>query len=75
MIVRNDESRMMTVSEVSEILHVHPNTLRRWSDEGKIVSYCITSRGDRRYLKKDVEDFLSQFKAYKDTNTNPPTED
>jgi excisionase family DNA binding protein len=65
MIVQNDELKMMTVSEVSELLHVHPNTLRRWSDEGKIVSYCITSRGDRRYRKSDIDYFLSQFKPYK----------
>ena len=65
MIVNDEESKMLTVGEVAEIIHIHPNTLRRWSDDGKIVSYCITPRGDRRYRKSDIDCFLSQFKAYK----------
>jgi excisionase family DNA binding protein len=66
MIIQNDADKMLTVSEVAEILHIHPNTLRRWSDEGKITSYCITTRGDRRYRKSDIDNFLSQFNPYKD---------
>jgi excisionase family DNA binding protein len=66
MIIQNDSDKMLTVSEVAELLHVHPNTLRRWSDEGKIISYCITTRGDRRYRKSDIDIFLNQFNPYKD---------
>ena len=66
MIIQNDSDKMLTVSEVAELLHVHPNTLRRWSDEGKIISYCITSRGDRRYRKSDIDNFLNQFNPFKD---------
>jgi excisionase family DNA binding protein len=42
---------MLTVSEVAKVLHVHPNTLRRWADKGIIRSYSITSRGDRRFMR------------------------
>jgi hypothetical protein len=37
----NLADNMMTVTEVSRILHVHPNTLRRWSGKrhNKIVLY------------------------------------
>jgi len=42
MAIGNLTDNMMTVAEVSRILHVHPNTLRRWSDKGLIKSYCIT---------------------------------
>jgi excisionase family DNA binding protein len=66
MIIQNDSDKMLTVSEVAELLHVHPNTLRRWSDEGKIISYCITTRGDRRYRKSDIDSFLNQFNPFKD---------
>jgi len=57
----NFKDQMMTVNEVSRILHVHPNTLRRWSDNGVIKSYCITPRGDRRFLSKDIDQFLVEM--------------
>ena len=57
----NLADNMMTVTEVSRILHVHPNTLRRWSDKGIIKSYCITSRGDRRFMSGDIHQFLAEM--------------
>ena len=54
---------MMTISEASKILHVHPNTLRRWSDKGIIKSYCITPRSDRRFLARDIDQFLTTMKS------------
>ncbi len=64
MIVQEHDN-MMTVGEVCELLHVHPNTLRRWSDEGKIAAYIIGTRGDRRFRKSDIANFLDKFRAYK----------
>ena len=55
--------KMLTVSEVSAILHVHPNTLRRWADKGVIKSFCITPRGDRRFLCRDIDQFLAEMKV------------
>ena len=54
---------MMTIAEVSRILHIHPNTLRRWADKGVIKSYCITSRGDRRFMARDIEAFIARTKT------------
>jgi excisionase family DNA binding protein len=54
---------MMTIAEVSRILHIHPNTLRRWADKGVIKSYCITPRGDRRFLARDIEEFIASAKT------------
>ena len=59
----NLADNMMTVTEVSRILHVHPNTLRRWSDKGIIKSYCITPRGDRRFMARDIDQFLTTMKS------------
>ena len=56
-------SDMLTIREVSRMLHVHSNTLRRWSDQGKIRSYRIADRGDRRFLRQDVARFISELNA------------
>ena len=50
---------MLTVTEVSLLLNVHPNTLRRWSDNGIIKVYRIGLRGDRRFKQDDVNSFLA----------------
>jgi excisionase family DNA binding protein len=55
---------MLTISEVAQLLHVHPNTLRRWSNKGRIRSYRINPRGDRRYRLRDIEDFLAQLNSH-----------
>ncbi|MFC2068706.1 helix-turn-helix domain-containing protein [Chloroflexota bacterium] len=54
---------MLTTTEVSRLLHVHPNTLRRWSNEGIIKTYRIGSRADRRYLQDDIARFLAQLRV------------
>ena len=53
-------TNMLTVREVSQLLHVHPNTLRRWSDAGRLKAYRITPRGDRRYRRDDVVSLLEE---------------
>lgn len=45
---------MLTVREVSQLLHVHSNTLRRWSDQGVLKAYRIGPRGDRRFKPEDI---------------------
>ena len=58
---------MLTVGEVARLLHVHPNTLRRWSNSGRIKAYRINLRGDRRYRLRDIEDFLAQLNSHRDS--------
>jgi excisionase family DNA binding protein len=52
---------MLTVREVARLLHVHTNTVRRWSDRGIIKAYRITRRGDRRFRRVDIARFLAEF--------------
>ena len=52
---------MLTVREVAQLLHVHRNTVRRWSDQGIIKAYRITRRGDRRFKREDIARFLAEL--------------
>ena len=53
-------AQLLTVGEASLFLHVHCNTLRKWSDKGLIPSYRIGQRRDRRFAVEDVLDFLNR---------------
>ncbi len=56
---------MLTTTEVSRLLHVHPNTLRRWSNRGIIRTYRIGTRADRRFRQDDIARFLAQLELQK----------
>ena len=49
---------MLRVGEAARILHIHPNTLRKWSSDGLIPSYRIGRRRDRRFSLEDLNSFL-----------------
>jgi excisionase family DNA binding protein len=59
-------SYMLTVREVARILHVHPNTLRRWSNKGSIRAFRINDRGDRRFERDEVVRFLAELNRHAD---------
>jgi diguanylate cyclase (GGDEF)-like protein/excisionase family DNA binding protein len=54
----NGPEATLSVTDAARVLGVHPNTLRAWSDAGRIRSYRINSRGDRRYRRADLDAFL-----------------
>jgi excisionase family DNA binding protein len=58
---------MLTVREVARLLHVHPNTLRRWSNNGRIRAYRITPRGDRRFKREEIARFLAELSQATDS--------
>ena len=64
---------LVPVGEASQILHVHPNTLRKWSDLGLIPSYRIGQRRDRRFALSDLLAFLERT-AYKRGQDSLPDE-
>lgn len=49
---------LITVSEAAELLNVHVNTIRRWSNQGILHGFRIGSRGDRRFIKDDIENLI-----------------
>ncbi len=59
----NPSIPMLTVRQVAQLLHIHSNTVRRWSDRGIIRAYHITTRGDRRFRREDIAAFLAELNA------------
>jgi excisionase family DNA binding protein len=59
-------SEMLTVRQVARLLHVHPNTLSRWNNKGRIRAYRITPRGDRRFRREEIAHFLAELNAQAD---------
>jgi len=57
----NEMGPMLTVREVARLLHIHSNTVRRWSDQGRIRVYRITPRGDRRFRRVDIARYLAEL--------------
>ena len=45
---------LLTLSEVCQILKVHPNTLRKWDRKGILIAVRFGERKDRRYRKEDI---------------------
>ncbi|MBA7635469.1 hypothetical protein ES703_43073 [subsurface metagenome] len=51
---------MLTVGDVAQLLGLHPNTVRRWSQKGILKSCRINPRGDRRFRREDVDSLVKE---------------
>jgi excisionase family DNA binding protein len=60
--ISNEVGKLLTATEVAEMLHLHVNTVKRLGDRGEIPFYRVCSRGDRRFRVDDVLDFLRRAK-------------
>ena len=47
---------LLTITQASELLGVHKNTLRAWDKKGYLKAIRIGIRGDRRYKRSDIMD-------------------
>jgi diguanylate cyclase (GGDEF)-like protein/excisionase family DNA binding protein len=56
----SDHEALISVAQAAALLGVHPNTLRAWTDAGRLTAYRINARGDRRYRRGDVERLLAE---------------
>jgi diguanylate cyclase (GGDEF)-like protein/excisionase family DNA binding protein len=61
----------LSVTRAAAVLGVHANTVRAWSDAGRLRYYRINQRGDRRYRRGDLQRFLAAL----DTAGQPPAGD
>ncbi|KKW00632.1 MAG: hypothetical protein UY34_C0024G0010, partial [Parcubacteria group bacterium GW2011_GWA2_48_9] len=47
--------KLLSLEQVSDILGVHPNTLRNWDIKGKLKAIRVGTRRDRRYEREQIE--------------------
>ena len=48
---------LLTLKEASQILKVHPNTLRSWDNKGILKAVRLGIKKIRKYRKIDIENF------------------
>lgn len=53
---------LLTVSQAAYVLGVHPNTLRRWADGGKIPVTRLPS-GHRRWTREQIVEVNRKLKG------------
>ncbi len=55
---RNESESLLSVAQAAMLLGVHPNTIRSWTDAGRLNAFRINARGDRRFRRDDVARLL-----------------
>ena len=72
MLFKVPPASMLTVGEVARMLHIHENTVRRWSNRGILKAYRFGLRGDRRFIKAEVEEVITRLKENKGDKRESP---
>ena len=49
---------ILTLQQASDVLNVHPNSLRNWDNQGVLKAVRYGKRADRRYRKADIFNIL-----------------
>ncbi len=68
---RDDADTLLTVAQAATLLGVHPNTIRAWTDAGRLTAYRINPRGDRRFRRGDVVRLLVEVGPEGQTDARP----
>ena len=55
-----EKPEYLTIKQASELLQVHPNTLRNWDKKGLLKAGRIGERGIRRYKRSELIKFLEK---------------
>jgi len=60
MVQLNNLPEILTLPEVAELFRVSKLTIKRWGKAGHIKFMRINSRGDRRYKKEDIINYINR---------------
>ncbi|HUW46159.1 MAG TPA: helix-turn-helix domain-containing protein [Dehalococcoidia bacterium] len=56
------KERLMTITEVAQMLRVCTNTIREWNNKGLFCACHLGPRGDRRFKREDIDNFIERGK-------------
>jgi diguanylate cyclase (GGDEF)-like protein/excisionase family DNA binding protein len=56
----NGRDALISVAQAASLMGVHPNTIRTWTDAGRLPAFRINARGDRRFRRGDVDRLLGE---------------
>ncbi len=71
---RDDETRLLTISEAARLLGVHQNTLRSWADKG-LVKHVKLPSGYRRFTLAEVNRLRREMGLDEGGGGNPEDRD
>jgi len=54
------EEATVSVTKAAHLLGVHPNTIRTWTQQGRLHCLRINTRGDRRYPLAEIQRFIHE---------------
>lgn len=57
----NGHRKLLTLQQAADMLGVHPNTMRNLDNRGELKAIRFGARGDRRYLKSDIDKYLGRL--------------
>lgn len=57
---QKEEDKYLTLTEVSKLLKIHPNTPRNWDANGTLKATRIGVKKVRRYRKSDIDKFIAE---------------
>lgn len=52
--------KLLRIREAADMLGVNPETLRRWDRIGRLKAVIVSTRGDRRYKKENIEKLINK---------------
>ncbi len=58
---KDTKDELISLREACELLKCHPNTLRAWDNKGLLKAVRFGVRGDRKYRKADLVNFLKTY--------------
>src|ERR1700736_5039321 len=69
-----EQQRFLTIAEAAEFLHVSQTSLRRWTNRGKLRSFRVGGRNERRFLMNDLLAFIPSASRQPDLLKQPAAE-